>query len=349
MIINFFHTLIKMFLNKKPEKGKILIVSLHKLGDTIFTIPAIKLLNEKHSAANVIILCFPSSKTIYKRKLDNEIITLSPNSFVLGGRIAMPNGIRVFRKIFAEQIYDLTGNIKSASLLLFNTAARVTGFNKNLYKPLYSDFKKRNEKAHLVEALIAIVDDQITRLHLEQIAEYKLTPKVSDTILIHPHAGWSAKEWNQNKFIELAEKLISDNNKTVKFIFEKNSKYESLKYILDEKKIEYTETESIEHLFEEIENSFLLIGNDSGPIYMAAMLGKPTFSIYGPTNPSFSIPFGDHHAHIKKEIHCSPKEGEQYCYTFAGRKGCPSFECMNQLSVEEVYKEFKKHLTKLGY
>jgi ADP-heptose:LPS heptosyltransferase len=279
--------------------------------------------------------------------LENEIITISKNSFTLGGRIALPSSIKVFRKIHPEYIFDLTGNIKSASLLFFNSANAVNGFNKNLFQSLYSEFKKRNEKAHLVEALTEIVDDQITKEKLQQIAEYKLTSKNSDTILIHPHAGWSAKEWNQNKFIELAERLNSEHQKNVKFIFEKNSMYESLKFILDKKRIGYTETANIEDLFEEIEKSYFLIGNDSGPIYIAAMMGKPTFSIYGPTNPMFSVPFGDHHSFIRKEIHCSPKDGEQYCFTFAGRKGCPSFECMNQLDVEEVYKELVKHIDKI--
>ncbi|NOG98217.1 MAG: glycosyltransferase family 9 protein [Ignavibacteriae bacterium] len=335
-------------MKKKTVSGKVLVISLHKLGDTIFTIPAIKLLNKKHSAKNVKILCYPESKTIYKRALDNEIITLQHTRFFIGGRIAKVSAVRLFRKIKSEIIIDLTGNIKSASLLFFNTAGNVLGFNKNIYQSLYSDFRMRNEKAHLVEALIEIVDKTISSEEVKKIAEYKLTPKVSDVILIHPHGGWSAKEWNLTKFIEIAEKLISEKNKKVKFVFEKNEKYQSLKNKLTEKKLEFIETESIEHLFEEIDKCFLLIGNDSGPVYMAAMAGKPTFSIYGPTNPSFSIPFGKHHTYIRKIIHCSPKEGEQYCYTFAGRKGCPSFECMNQLTVDEVYNKLSKFLQSLN-
>jgi hypothetical protein len=67
MIIRLFHTMIKMFLKKNTENGKVLIISLHKLGDTIFTLPSIKLLNEKYSTERIKILCFPESKTIYKK------------------------------------------------------------------------------------------------------------------------------------------------------------------------------------------------------------------------------------------------------------------------------------------
>ncbi|MCZ6701456.1 MAG: hypothetical protein O6940_00275, partial [Ignavibacteria bacterium] len=69
----------------------------------------------------------------------------------------------------------------------------------------------------------------------------------------------------------------------------------------------------------------------------ANMLGKPTFTIYGPTNPDYSIPYGDDHDFIIKSIHCSPEKNKQYCFTHAGMVGCPAFKCMETMGVEEVY------------
>ncbi len=67
------------------------------------------------------------------------------------------------------------------------------------------------------------------------------------------------------------------------------------------------------------------------------MLGNPTVTIYGPTNPDYSFPFGDNHKYINKTIHCSPEKNKQYCNTHAGLVGCPAFKCMELLDVDEVY------------
>ena len=43
-------------------------------------------------------------------------------------------------------------------------------------------------------------------------------------------------------------------------------------------------------LISNIKKCSLIIGNDSGVIQIAASIGKPTFTIYGPTNPKFHLP-----------------------------------------------------------
>src|SRR5690606_28398788 len=45
-----------------------------------------------------------------------------------------------------------------------------------------------------------------------------------------------------------------------------------------------------------------------------------------------------------KKMKCSPAESENYCFTNAGRNGCPSFECMNTLSVDTVLKKVLEFL-----
>ena len=96
-----------------------------------------------------------------------------------------------------------------------------------------------------------------------------------------------------------------------------------------------------------VKGASLLISNDSGPIYLADYFGVPTLSIYGPTNPEFSMPLSKHHDFIQKKLNCSPKKNEQYCFTDGGYY-CPSYECMNQLTVDEVYNLSSSILDKFG-
>jgi ADP-heptose:LPS heptosyltransferase len=103
-----------------------------------------------------------------------------------------------------------------------------------------------------------------------------------------------------------------------------------------QKKIKFIETKTTADLIEVIKRCALLIGNDSGPVHIANLLGKPTFTIYGPTNPDFHKPLDGINKYIIKEIPCSPRTNEKMCFTYGGMIGCPSFECMNNLNVEEV-------------
>jgi ADP-heptose:LPS heptosyltransferase len=70
-------------------------------------------------------------------------------------------------------------------------------------------------------------------------------------------------------------------------------------------------------------------------------LGKATFTIYGPSNPPFTLPNGSTHGYYQKKLKCSPIATENLCFTDGGRYGCPSFECMNGLSVDEVLNSIK--------
>jgi len=167
-------------------------------------------------------------------------------------------------------------------------------------------------------------------------------------ILIHPFGGWAAKEWELEKFILLAEKLSLEYS--VEIIAPPNLINSQLKQEVDKREISISEIKSITDLIEKIKECSVFIGNDSGPIYIANMLGKPTFTIYGPTNPDYSVPYGDDHDFIVKTIHCSPEKSKQYCYTKSGFVGCPAFKCMELMGVDEVYNKLlpfvQKHCNK---
>ena len=127
--------------------------------------------------------------------------------------------------------------------------------------------------------------------------------------------------------------LLNQNYET-EIIFEKDKlSKEEIKQFVD-RNIPVIQTNFNTRINYKIKECSVFISNDSGPLYIANLLGKPTFTIYGPTNPDYSLPIGKFHKFIQKKISCSPN-GTQYCYLQAGLI-CPSYECMNQLGVDEV-------------
>ncbi len=83
----------------------------------------------------------------------------------------------------------------------------------------------------------------------------------------------------------------------------------------------------------------LLITNDTGPMHVAAAVGTPTVALFGSTSPTWTRPFGMGHEVIYHHVECSP------CF----QKTCPiGYICLNQISVQEVFKAAIKKLKKPG-
>lgn len=344
-ISNTLLLIIRKFI-RKNSSGNIIIISLHRLGDTVFTIPAVKRVYEHYSNEKVYILTFPDNKDIYNIAFkDESIFPIEKNNFFLGDRIASKKARRILKILHPKIIFDLTGNIASASLIAASKAKEIIGHNTKYYKSIYSTYVPIRHKPHLIDRYLDVVKAYLPIDENKIIREFPIKFQTEGKILIHPFAGWKAKEWNLNKFIELASLLNEEYE--VEIVSADNLISEDIIYEVKKHQIPISYTTSINDLVNKIKDCSVFISNDSGPLYIANLLGKATFSIYGPTNPEFSLPFGNYHGFIQKKIPCSPN-GTQYCYTNAGLN-CPSNECMNLLQVKEVYESLLSFLYRISF
>jgi ADP-heptose:LPS heptosyltransferase len=85
-----------------------------------------------------------------------------------------------------------------------------------------------------------------------------------------------------------------------------------------------------------LQRASMMIGNDSGPLYLASAVGVKTVGIYGPSSPKLVGPLSDRHRPLAREIWCHP------CYHPQARtKGnieCPSgtWACMLTLQAKDI-------------
>ncbi len=331
-------------LNSRNDGASIVIISLNRLGDTVFTIPAIKKIIKNHSE-NIHVVCYKESEIIYRELLpDLNYITLSHNDFILKGRKAKRKTRNQVKELNPKRIYDLTRSVKSAFLIFDSSSKEIIGSNLEHFKAIYTNFLSIRNIPHLIDSYLEIVNTKFPADNDYNLKEFKVHLSQNGKILIHPFGGWAAKEWGIDNYISLAGNL--NKNYDIVICIPQNTLGKSEKDSIINKNIEIIETESIKELIDKIKTCSVFIGNDSGPLYIASMFGKPTFTIYGPTNPDFSVPFGDHHEFIFKAIHCSPGKNRQYCYTHAGMVGCPAFKCMELLQTEEVYNKLIPFLEK---
>ncbi len=97
---------------------------------------------------------------------------------------------------------------------------------------------------------------------------------------------------------------------------------------------------SIGELAAVLKRCSLLIGIDSAPVHIAAAVGIPTVTIFGPSSPINWAPRGKQHYVIYKDLPCVP----------CREKGCNNSEvsrCLDELSVEEVVPVIDKKLMRI--
>ena len=332
-------------LTRKKKEGKTLLLSLHLLGDTVFTLPTVKYFIEKYGD-NLTIVSFPASKIIYEKAgIKAEIVTVNPNDFFASGRFPKRIVRSSIKKLNPRRIIDITGGINSAFTIAGIGASEVIGMNEDIYQSLYDKFVPLRTTPHLIDKYFDVA--RIFDKNLDRKKYSYLPGNINNgkRILFHPFGSWKEKEWEFDNFLQLSKKLSNEGFETA-FIWEKGRATDEKKELLNKFNVKLIETENLRQLFEETEKSFLFIGVDSGPIHIASLLGTSTIAIYGPTNPAFIKPEGENHFMIRKIIHCSPVNEKHYCDTFAGRT-CSTLECLKELSVDEVFEKSMTFINRL--
>jgi heptosyltransferase-1 len=83
-----------------------------------------------------------------------------------------------------------------------------------------------------------------------------------------------------------------------------------------------------------LERAALVIGNDTGPMHIAAALGRPLVTMYGPTSPFQTGPYGRLDTVIRLDVACSP------CFS----RSCSHQSCLRWLEIEPVLELARKQL-----
>lgn len=95
---------------------------------------------------------------------------------------------------------------------------------------------------------------------------------------------------------------------------------------------------SLRQLVALLQRADLVVANDSGPMHIAAALGMPLVTPFGPTNPVRTGPYRRQDSVLRIDIPCSP------CYS----RRCSHQSCLRWLGVEPVLKLAEQQLASRG-
>jgi len=128
-------------------------------------------------------------------------------------------------------------------------------------------------------------------------------------IVLQPGARWRNKRWPAENFAEVTRQLASANPELRFAVLGGSDDAEMGRQIAlaaPDRCLDLTGKLSLPEMIEWIRACELMISNDTGPMHVAAALGKPVIGIFGPTEPRRTGPYGQLDRALQTELHCVP-------------------------------------------
>lgn len=128
-------------------------------------------------------------------------------------------------------------------------------------------------------------------------------------IALQPGARWLNKRWPAEHFAELARRLGAE-FRDVRFVILGSAEDQPLGEIVSraapERCLNLAGQTSLPEMIEWLRRCDLMVTNDTGPMHVAAALGKAVIAICGPTEPCRTGPYGQRERVAQSKLPCVP-------------------------------------------
>ncbi|OAG27679.1 glycosyltransferase family 9 protein [Thermodesulfatator autotrophicus] len=335
---------------KEPPK-KFLVFSITALGDTLFSIPAIKSLK----------LSFPNSELI--AVINHKWVPLFESFPYIDKLYNFKKGIlnifslgRNLREENAKVALIFHGNYPEDILLcMLSEVNFILKSRLNSKYINYLSFKDFDVNTHAIETRLALVKaiggKKITKeMELEPLLDLSIKEKINTSFSILSSesrvigfqlgASYMAKTWPIEHFVQLAKNLSirgnyffvligSKNEKKLGKIFERFYPYKNFLNFIGK-----TSLKELPYLLKKLD---VLITPDTGILHLAIALKVPTVSLFALTNPIYNGPYQD------LELHKVISRSEGLKYSHLKKKKRPQTP-MESISPQEVLKQIEEVL-----
>lgn len=288
--------------------SRVLVVRLGAMGDVIHALPAVSALARALPESQVDWIVDPRWAALLEgNPFLNAVIPLPLNAwrkepFRTGSWRAARELIADLRSTQYDLAVDLQGLIKSASLARVTGARRRAGFETAaLREPfaarLYTE-QVSVTGAHVVDQNLSAVRrltgeaDGPVEFPLPEGERSTVLP-AGDFVLATPVAGWGSKQWPARHYAQLAGLLY----RGVSMPLVLDCAPGDAGYVQEIARTAPAEsvvvhTSTIPQLIGATRRARAVLGVDSGPLHLAAALGKPGVAVFGPTDPARNGPYG---------------------------------------------------------
>lgn len=338
---------------------KILVIQLGDIGDVVWAIPAFWALKD----------AFPHARlSVLVRNNNGEFLL---DDFHIDGLLTVTregvfSGLALLRDLRREKfdlLFDLRADERGAYLSFLSGAK----MRAALY---YDNLPWRNRAyTHLVDPppamarVLGAAEQSLkiirgfgireTTVHpriyvadamKEKMSKLLIAEKVDNQngwVSINPFSRWSYKEWSAGKWMNVARHVWQKHAKPVIITGSAEEKKRADEMIAgtDFPVYNLAGKTTLREMAALLTMSHLHMGVDSAAPHIAAAVGVPTVTLYGPSDWRDWAPTGEKHAVVASDMDCSP----------CRKKGCDGkgiSKCLDELPEEKVKDAVSKMLEK---
>jgi len=348
--------------------GSLLLIQLGDIGDVVLSLPALRAL-KRHFKDTPVWMCVREKV----RGLLEDVPELAGVLSVDETRRSLPAAvgyqwkwIRNLRRRQLGLVLDLrTGSRGTFIAILSGAAIRIGRLDHgkqrlrrrcftHLVRPDPDSEKDRYATVHHLHLLTGVgipAPEALQRLRvppektvrIESLLRREGVPPDQSRIAVSPFSLWSYKEWPEAAWIRLMAHLSQHLKLRVLIIgsSEERRRGEALVRAFPEGISNLAGKTLIGELPALLQSCRLFIGVDSGPLHVAAAVGTPTVSLFGPSPAAIWAPRGKEHRVVSKTWPCIPCREK-------GCQGSGISRCMDAITVNEVLDAVHRQIQRIG-
>ena len=328
---------------------RILIIKPSAIGDVVHSLPVLNLLRRRFPDAHIAWLVTPACAGLLERhpQLD-EVIRFERREYGKGYKspralVGLFQFMRELRGRRFDLVIDLQGLFRSGWLAWQTRAAVRVGFaNAREGATLFYTHRvpTGSPEQHAIERYLTLaeavgcarepvvfpfaVDDR------DRERVRSMVPSDRYAVLM-PGANWETKRWPVDRFAEAGR--AARERFGLEPVIAGGPDASPLVALMPDA-INLVGRTNLRELVALLERAALVIANDSGPMHIAAALGRPLVVPFGPTNPIRTGPFRRLESVVRLDIPCSP------CYS----RTCSHTSCLNWLKSEPIVELAEKQI-----
>ncbi|MBI4819137.1 MAG: glycosyltransferase family 9 protein [Deltaproteobacteria bacterium] len=345
-------------------RTRYLVVRLDHAGDIVLTVPpVVQSLRKAEPRGRLDVLTTSVGESLLRDDphIDRIVVFDPPWSVPPPGLRHTPNRVAARRmgQLFARIVGDLTRydfviHLSFSPYERWLTRAlgrRFVGFrgpydrrSHRIAELGLTDSYDFDTRRHIVDnclgllGLVCAVEPSAAPLHLSESAKRTgvnvLTAGSSGRpfAVLHPGSPQSMKSWPHDRFVGLAERL-ADRGFSAALVMSRHEHDATASFGRStHPRVRYLVTENLREFAALASAADVVIANDGGPSHIAARLGTPLVSIFGPTDDRLYGPLGPRVRVVRAAYPGAP------CNT-PWRKTpctCTQLECMRAVSIDAV-------------
>lgn len=340
----------------KPKN--ILIVRTDRIGDVILTLPLAGIIKKVYPASRITFLVREYTKNIVSNHpFIDEVIVINESK----NKVSFFDNVEIIKSKKFDVCIVARPSFVIAIILFFSGIKNRIGtgyrsyslfFNQRVYE--HRKTAEHHELEYNVNLLNKIgIKNSVTEENvcydltvddgaLQKVIQLLLDEKVDlqkPIIIVHPGSGGSSVDLPVEKFIELVNRLDSEYFQII-LTGNKNEAALCNKIKSSSKAINFAGKFNLEELTALISKCSIFISNSTGPIHIAAALGKFTVGFYPKIVSCSQERWGPY---TSKKLVYVPQIDCKNCT----REQCENLNCMNSIDISNVYSDIKNVLNKM--